>query len=374
MASQPNNHLLDEPRTSWVVFPFMLFTPISFRTVTIRNRIMVSPMCQYSCEDGQATDWHLVHLGSRAVGGAGLVMAEATAVQARGRISARDLGIWDDAHVPGLRRIARFVGEQGAMPGIQLAHAGRKASVMVPWEGDGALTAAQGAWQVVGPSPTRFSSAHPVPEALTVQEITGVTGSFADAARRALAAGFAVVELHFAHGYLVHEFLSPLSNQRTDGYGGSFENRTRLAREIARAVRAVWPESLPLFVRISTTDWTNDGWDVEQSVELARGLKAEGVDLIDCSSGGNVHGAKLPIGPGYQTPNAERVRREAGIPTGAVGLITSAAQADHVLRTGQADMVVLARQFLRDPYWPLHAAAELRADAPWPNQYLRAKT
>jgi 2,4-dienoyl-CoA reductase-like NADH-dependent reductase (Old Yellow Enzyme family) len=321
----------------------MLFSPISFRAVTLRNRIMVSPMCQYSCEDGRATDWHLVHLGSRAVGGAGLVVAEASAVEARGRISARDLGIWEDAQVPGLERITRFIAGQGAAPGIQLAHAGRKASVAVPWEGDRPLTAAEGGWQVVGPSPVPFSAAHPVPEALSVQEIADVTGSFAAAARRAHAAGFTVIELHFAHGYLVHEFLSPISNTRTDAYGGSFENRTRLAREIARAVRAAWPDSLPLFVRLSTTDWTDGGWDAAQSVELARGLKADGVDLIDCSSGGNVHGAKLPIGPGYQTPNAERVRREAGIPTGAVGLITSAAQADHVLRTGQADLVVMAR-------------------------------
>jgi len=351
----------------------MLFTPISFRTVTLRNRIMVSPMCQYSCADGLATDWHLVHLGTRAVGGAALVMAEATSVEARGRISARDLGIWDDAHVPGLQRITRFVAGQGAAAGVQLAHAGRKASVRVPWEGDRPLTPAEGAWQVVGPSPLPFSPAHPVPAALSAADITGVIGSFVDAAGRALAAGFTVVELHFAHGYLVHEFLSPLSNQRTDQYGGSFENRTRLAREIARAVRSAWPDALPLFVRLSTTDWTDGGWDADQTVELARGLKADGVDLIDCSSGGNVHGARLPIGPGYQTPNAEKVRREAGIATGAVGLITSAAQADHVIRTGQADLVVMARQLLRDPYWPLHAAAELRAEAPWPNQYLRAK-
>jgi 2,4-dienoyl-CoA reductase-like NADH-dependent reductase (Old Yellow Enzyme family) len=352
----------------------MLFSTISFRAVTLRNRIMVSPMCQYSCEDGRATDWHLVHLGSRAVGGAGLVVAEASAVEARGRISAGDLGIWEDAQVPGLERITRFIAGQGAAPGIQLAHAGRKASVAVPWEGDRPLTAAEGGWQVVGPSPVPFSAAHPVPEALSVQGIADVTGSFAAAARRAHAAGFTVIELHFAHGYLVHEFLSPISNQRTDEYGGSFENRTRLAREIARAVRAVWPDTLPLFARLSTTDWTDGGWDAAQSVELARGLKADGVDLIDCSSGGNVHGAKPPIGPGYQTPNAERVRREAGIPTGAVGLITSAAQADHVLRTGQADIVVMARQLLRDPYWPLRAAAELRAEGPWPNQYLRART
>ena len=351
----------------------MLFTPLSFRTVTLRNRIMVSPMCQYSCADGLATDWHLVHLGARAVGGAGLVMAEASAVQACGRISAQDLGIWDDAHVPGLRRITEFVGGQGAVPGIQLAHAGRKASVMVPWEGDRPLTAAEGAWPVVGPSPVPFSPAFPVPEALTEAGIVEVIDSFAAAARRALAAGFSVVELHFAHGYLVHEFLSPLSNMRGDQYGGSFENRTRLARQIARAVRAAWPDGLPLFARISTTDWTEGGWDVEQSVELARGLKADGIDLIDCSSAGNVHGAKLPLGPGYQTPNAEKIRREAGIPTAAVGLITSATQADHILRTGQADLVVMARQLLRDPYWPLRAAAELRAEAAWPNQYLRAR-
>ncbi len=351
----------------------MLFTPVSFRSVTLRNRIMVSPMCQYSCENGYATDWHLVHLGARAVGGAGCVMAEASAVQARGRISAQDLGIWDDAHVAGLRRIAGFVGGQGAVPGIQLAHAGRKASVMVPWEGDRPLTATEGAWQVVGPSPVPFSPAFPVPEALTEEGIVEVIDSFAAAARRALAAGFSVVELHFAHGYLVHEFLSPLSNMRSDQYGGSFENRTRLAREIARAVRAAWPDGLPLFARISTTDWTEGGWDVEQSVELARALKADGVDLIDCSSAGNVHGAKLPLGPGYQTPNAEKIRREAGIPTAAVGLITSAAQADHILRTGQADLVAMARQLLRDPFWPLRAAAELRAEAPWPNQYLRAR-
>ena len=352
----------------------MLFTPLTFRTVTLRNRIMVSPMCQYSCVDGLATDWHLVHLGARAVGGAGLVTTEASAVQAGGRISARDLGIWDDAHVPGLKRITELIHAQGAVPGIQLAHAGRKASVMVPWEGDRPLTAAEGAWQVVGPSPAPFAAASPVPEVLTEEGIAGVVASFAAAARRALSAGFSVVELHFAHGYLVHQFLSPLSNMRRDRYGGSFENRTRLAREIAGAVRAAWPDRLPLFARMSTTDWTDGGWNVEQSVELARGLKADGIDLIDCSSGGNVHGAKLPLGPGYQTPNAEKIRREAGIPTAAVGLITSAPQADHILRTGQADLIVMARQLLRDPYWPLRAAAELRADAPWPNQYLRAKS
>jgi 2,4-dienoyl-CoA reductase-like NADH-dependent reductase (Old Yellow Enzyme family) len=352
----------------------MLFTPLALRSLTLRNRIMVSPMCQYSCTDGFATDWHLVHLGSRAVGGAGLVMAEAAAVEARGRISAADLGIWDDAHVPGLQRITRFISDQGAAPGIQLAHAGRKASVTVPWAGERPLTAEEGAWQAVGPSPLPFSSAFPVPQALSLTAIEEITAAFVSAARRALAAGFTVVELHFAHGYLVHEFLSPLSNQRTDKYGGSLENRVRFARDVARAVRAAWPDRLPLLARLSTTDWTEGGWNVEQSVELARGLKADGVDLLDCSSGGNVHGAKLPIGPGYQVRNSEKIRREAGIPTGAVGLITSAAQADQVLRTEQADVVALGRQLLRDPLWPLHAAAELRVDMAWPNQYLRAKT
>jgi 2,4-dienoyl-CoA reductase-like NADH-dependent reductase (Old Yellow Enzyme family) len=352
----------------------MLFTPLTLRGVTLRNRIMVSPMCQYSCEDGFATDWHLVHLGSRAVGGAGVVTAEATAVQAHGRISPRDLGIWKDEQVDGLQRIARFLSANGAVPAIQLAHAGRKASVDVPWAGGGPLGEAAGGWQVVAPSPLPFAAGSPLPRALTAEDIADVVAGFALAARRARAAGFDIVELHFAHGYLVHEFLSPLSNRRGDQWGGSFENRCRLARDIARAVRAAWPERLPLFARISVTDWSEGGWDVEQSVELARALKADGVDLVDCSSGGNVHGAKTETGPGYLTPYAERIRREAAIPTGTVGFITSAQQADHVLRNGQADLVVLARQLLRDPYWPLHAAAELRTDVPWPSQYLRAKT
>ncbi len=351
----------------------MLFTPATFRSVTLRNRIMVSPMCQYSCQDGQATDWHFVHLGARAVGGAGLVMAEATAVDPRGRISPGDLGIWSDGHVAGLQRITRFIAAQGATPGIQLAHAGRKASVAPPWEGGKSVPASEGGWQVVGPSPMAFSPDSPVPEQLSLKDIAGVVGSFAAAAGRAHAAGFTVAELHFAHGYLVHQFLSPLSNTRADAYGGTFENRTRIAREIARAVRAVWPDWLPLFARLSTTDWTEAGWDVEQSIELARGLKSDGVDLIDCSSGGNVAGAKLPLGPGYQTRNAEMIRREVDIPTAAVGLITSAPQADHILRTGQADIVVLGRAVLRDPYWPLHAATELRVETQWPKQYLRAK-
>ena len=330
-------------------------------------------MCQYSCDDGFAADWHLVHLGSRAVGGAGLVMAEATAVEARGRISPHDLGIWKDEHIEALARVARFVSLQGAVPGIQIAHAGRKASVAVPLEGGQSVGESKGGWKVFGPSPIAFAEGSPAPEALTEAGIAEVIASFAAAARRALSAGFEVLELHFAHGYLVHQFLSPLSNQRRDGYGGSFKNRTRIAREIAQAARAVWPDRLPLLARISSSDWAEGGWDIDQSVELARGLKSEGVDLIDCSSGGNVHGATLSTGPGYLTPYAERIRREAGIPTGTVGYITSAQQADHIIRNGQADLVIVGRQVLRDPYWPLHAAAELHAEIDWPRQYLRVK-
>jgi len=351
----------------------MLFTPMTLRGITLRNRIMVSPMCQYSCEDGFATDWHLVHLGSRAVGGAGLVTAEATAVEARGRISPHDLGIWKDEHVAGLQRISRFIAANGAVPAIQIAHAGRKASVDVPWAGGGPLRDAAGGWTVVAPSPLPFAQGSPLPRALTAGDIAAIVGSFAAAALRARAAGFEVLELHFAHGYLVHEFLSPLSNGRTDAWGGSFDNRTRLARDIARAVRAAWPDGLPLFARISASDWTPGGWDIEQSVQLARCLKSDGVDLIDCSSGGNVHGATFASGPGYLTPYAETIRREAEVATATVGFITSAQQADHILRNGQADLVVLGRQLLRDPYWPLHAAAELRTEVPWPPQYMRAK-
>ena len=330
-------------------------------------------MCQYSCKDGFATDWHLVHLGSRAVGGAALVFTEATAVTPVGRISARDLGIWKDEQVPPLERVARFVASQGAVPGMQIAHAGRKASVATPWEGGAPVAEASGGWKPVGPSPLPFAQDHAVPEELSRQGISQVVEAFAAAARRALAAGFQVLEIHSAHGYLLHEFLSPLSNRRTDEYGGSLENRTRLAREVAAAVRKEWPERLPLFVRVSATDWIEGGWDIEQSIELAREIKEEGVDLIDCSSGGNVAKADIPFGPGYQTGFAERIRREAGISTGAVGMITSAQQADHVLRTGQSDLVIMARQLLRDPYWPLRAAFELKAVVPWPDQYIRAR-
>jgi 2,4-dienoyl-CoA reductase-like NADH-dependent reductase (Old Yellow Enzyme family) len=351
----------------------MLFTPLALRGMSARNRIAVSPMCQYSCVDGMAAEWHLVHLGSRAVGGAGIVIAEATAVEPRGRITPHDAGIWTEGQASALGRAARFVTAQGALAGIQLAHAGRKASTAAPWDGGSPLSADKGGWQVVGPSAVPFASGHPEPRPLDEAGVAGIVRAFREAAGRALAAEFQVVELHFAHGYLVHQFLSPLSNRRTDSFGGSLANRMRLALRITAAVREVWPERLPLIARLSCTDWAEGGWDLEQSVELARALKAGGVDLIDCSSGGGVAGASIPLGPGYQAGFAERIRREAGVMTGTVGLITSAAQADHALRSGQADLVMLGRQLLRDPYWPLHAAAELRAEAAWPRQYLRAK-
>lgn len=350
-----------------------LFDELKIRAVTLRNRIAVSPMCQYSCVDGVANDWHFVHLGSRAVGGAALVFTEATAVTADGRISPQDLGIWTDAQAEALAPIVAFVRAQGAAAGVQLAHAGRKASVRRPWDPPGVVPESEGGWaRVEAPSAIPFSSDMLVPHAMTEAEIVAVKDKFVAAARRALAAEFQVIELHAAHGYLFHEFLSPLSNTRTDRYGGSFENRTRIVRETAAAVRAVWPETHPLFVRVSATDWTEGGWDLPQSVELARALKTCGVDLIDASSGGNVATAKIPLRPGYQVPFAEAIRRDAGIATGAVGLITGAAQADEVIRSGQADMVLLAREMLRDPYWPMRAAAELGQVMAWPAQYLRA--
>jgi 2,4-dienoyl-CoA reductase-like NADH-dependent reductase (Old Yellow Enzyme family) len=329
-------------------------------------------MCQYSSAEGMATGWHFVHLGSRAVGGAGLVFTEAAAVLPEGRISPQDLGIWSDHHIEPLSRIAGFIHEQGAIAGVQLAHAGRKASTYRPWEGLGAVPESDGGWPVVAPSAMAFAEGYAPPEGLTQDGIRSIVTAFAEAVRRACQAGFKIVEIHAAHGYLLHEFLSPLSNRRQDGYGGSFENRTRLLREIVAAVRAVWPERCPLFVRISTTDWVEGGWDLNQSVELARQLGPLGVDLIDCSSGGNLPQVKIPVGPGYQTAFAERIRREAGVATGAVGLITSPAQADHIIRSGQADMVLLARELLRDPYWPLRAARELGHQVPWPVQYVRA--
>ncbi|MGP8244217.1 MAG: NADH:flavin oxidoreductase/NADH oxidase [Bryobacteraceae bacterium] len=350
----------------------LLFEPLPLRAVTLRNRIAVSPMCQYSSVDGFANDWHLVHLGSRAAGGAGLVLMEATAVEARGRITPFDVGIWSDAHVDFLARIARFLQSQGAVAGIQLAHAGRKASTARPWDGGKPLAESAGGWQPVAPSAVPFLDADPAPHELSVAEIHGIVEAFAAAARRAMAAGFQLVEVHAAHGYLVHQFLSPLSNRRQDQYGGSLENRMRFALEVVEAVHAVWPENLPLFVRISSTDWVPGGWDIAASVELARRLKPLGVDLVDCSSGGLSPAQQLQLGPGYQVPFAERIRREAGIPTGAVGLITTAQQAEQILRGEKADLILLAREFLRDPYFPLHAARELGAELPPPVQYFRA--
>jgi 2,4-dienoyl-CoA reductase-like NADH-dependent reductase (Old Yellow Enzyme family) len=350
-----------------------LFDPLAIRGVTLANRIVVSPMCQYSCENGFATDWHLVHLGSRAAGGAGLVFAEATAVEARGRISPYDQGIWSDAHIEPLARITRFIHSQGSIAGIQLAHAGRKGSVGRPWEGGGKLEENQGGWRdVVAPSAVSFAVNYAMPVALTTDGIATVVQAFGEAARRAHEAGYRVIEVHSAHGYLLHEFLSPLSNQRSDRYGGSFENRTRIVRETMQAIRRQWPERYPLFIRISATDWVEGGWDIAQSIELARMLKPLGVDLVDCSSGGNVADVKIPIGPGYQTQFAEQVRHGAGILTGAVGMITSPEQAEQILRSGQADLILMARQLLRDPYWPLHAASALELATSWPPQYLRA--
>ncbi|MDQ2932389.1 MAG: NADH:flavin oxidoreductase/NADH oxidase [Gemmatimonadota bacterium] len=351
-----------------------LFSPLTIRGITLRNRIAVSPMCEYSSVDGFANDWHLVHLGSRAVGGAALVITEATAVVPDGRISPDDLGIWKNEHLAMLSRIAAFVTEQGAVPGIQLAHAGRKASMASPWKGGKLVSPADGGWSpIYAPSAIAFGDGYATPAALDLSRIQDIVQAFAAAATRALAAGFQLIELHGAHGYLINEFLDPLSNTRTDDYGGSFENRTRFLREIVAAVRAVWPGHLPLFVRISATDWVEGGWSIEDSVALARVLHPLGVDLIDCSSGGNVAKVRIPVGPGYQVPLAERVKKDAGIPTGAVGLITDAKQADAIIREGKADIVLLAREELRDPYFPLRAAKELGVDVPWPKQYERAK-
>lgn len=330
-------------------------------------------MCEYSSVDGFAGDWHLVHLGSRAVGGAALVMTEAAAVEPRGRISPDDLGIYDDRHIEKLSEITAFIKAHGAVPAIQLAHAGRKASTASPWKGGGYLTPAEGGWRpIVAPSPIPFREDDPVPAELSAEEIGGIVGAFRSAAQRALKAGFNIVEIHAAHGYLIHEFYSPLSNKRTDRYGGSFENRIRLLLEIADAVRSVWPETLPLFVRISASDWTPGGWSIDDSVLLARELRTRGVDLIDCSSGGNVV-ARIPLEPGYQVPFAAAVRERADIATAAVGLITQPRQAEAIIAGGEGDMVFLARELLRDPYWPLHAALELGDDIEWPKQYLRAK-
>ncbi len=350
-----------------------LFAPLEIGGLTLPNRIGVSPMCQYSSPDGFATDWHLVHLGSRASGGAGLVFTEAAAVVPEGRISPGDLGLWKDDHIAALRRIVDFTHTQGALIGIQLAHAGRKASMQVPWESERLMEPHEGGWtNVMAPSAIAFSHDYARPQALDRDGIAAVQAAFVAATRRAAEAGFDIIELHAAHGYLMHEFLSPLANVRTDEYGGSFENRIRLLVETVDAVRAIWKK--PLFVRISATDWVDSepSWDADQSVALAKVLKAHGVDLIDVSSGGMVPHAKIPAGTGFQVPFADRIRQEAQIPTATVGFITDPAQADQIIRNGQADLVLLAREFLRDPYWPVHAAEKLRKTAAWPKQYLRA--
>lgn len=351
-----------------------LFSPLKLRSVEFRNRIFVSPMCQYSSNDGMPTDWHLVHLGSRAVGGAALVMVEATAVSPEGRISPWDSGIWSNDHAQAFKRITAFIKAQSALPGIQLAHAGRKASADVPWRGGASLSLDKMGWQPLAPSPLPFDEDSPMPREMSAADIAGVVAQFARGARHALEAGFEVVEIHMAHGYLLHEFLSPLANRRADRFGGSLEGRTRLPLEVAQAVRQVWPGHLPLFVRISSTDWVEGGWDLAQSIELSRRLKEIGVDLIDCSSAGMVPHARIPAGPGFQVPFAAAIRREADMPTAAVGFITNPVQAEQIVALGEADAVLLAREMLRDPYWPLHAAKALNVDVPWPPQYLRAKS
>jgi 2,4-dienoyl-CoA reductase-like NADH-dependent reductase (Old Yellow Enzyme family) len=350
-----------------------LFDPITIKGITLRNRIGVSPMCMYSYSDGFSNDWQVIHLGARAAGGAGLVIAEATAVEARGRITPHDLGIWSDNHIEALARMTRVVRENGAVAGIQIAHAGRKASTQRPWDGGKLIPSDEPfGWQVVGPSPIAYNEGYGLPHELNPSEIQSVQESFKAAARRALAAGFEWLELHAAHGYLIHSFYSPISNQRADNYGGSFENRIRFMLETVRAVRSVWPEHLPLTARISGTDWVEGGWTVDESIELARRLKVEGLDLIDCSSGGGAAQAKIPVGAGYQVPISEAVRQGANIATAAVGMITSPAQADEIIRNGRADIVLLGREMLRDPYWALHAAQTLKQPAPIPEQYLRA--
>ena len=351
-----------------------LFEPFPIRGLTLANRLVVSPMCQYSSDDGFANDWHLVHLGSRAVGRPAIVFTEATAVLPEGRISPQDLGIWKDEHVVMLSRIVNFIESQGSIAGMQLAHAGFKASTYSPWIGGGPVEESDGGWRPIhSASAVAFKEGWIVPEELDRNGIERVIEAFVEATKRALAAGFKIIELHAAHGYLIHEFLSPLTNKRTDAYGGSFDNRTRFARELVEAVRKVWPENLPLFMRISATDWIEGGWTPEESVELAKMVHALGVDLIDCSTGGISPNAKIPMGPGYQVPFSAKVKREARIPTGTVGLINEAKQAEEVLQSGDADLILMARQFLRDPYVPLHAAKELGGEIEWPLQYVRAK-
>jgi 2,4-dienoyl-CoA reductase-like NADH-dependent reductase (Old Yellow Enzyme family) len=349
-----------------------LFSPLTIKNITLKNRIVMSPMCQYSATDGFTNNWHMVHLGSRAAGGTGLIITEATAVSPEGRISPGDLGLWKDEHLEGLTRIVSFIHLQGSVAGIQLAHAGRKGSCAVPWEGGKQLDENHGGWQTVAPSPIPFLSGDREPATMDKKEISKVVSDFKLAAERALTAGFDVVEIHSAHGYLLNEFLSPLSNHRTDSYGGTFENRILLLQEVIEAVKMVWPPDNPLFVRISATDWTEGGWTLEDSIKLAQILKDMGVDLIDCSSGGNVYNARIPVSPGYQVPFSEALRK-TGILTGTVGFITEAIQAETILKEDKADLVFLARELLRNPYFPLLAARELGADITWPLQYLRSK-
>jgi 2,4-dienoyl-CoA reductase-like NADH-dependent reductase (Old Yellow Enzyme family) len=349
-----------------------LFSSFSIKDINLKNRIVMSPMCQYSATDGLTNDWHMVHLGCRAAGGAGLIMTEATSVSPEGRITPGDIGLWNNKHVDGLSRIVSFIHSQSAIAGIQLAHAGRKASCAVPWEGGNQLDKEQGGWQTVAPSNISFTTGERAPEPLNSEGIQKIISDFKAAAERARVAGFNVIEIHSAHGYLLHEFLSPISNRRTDEYGGSFENRTRLLRKVIDAVKSVWPSGSPLFVRISATDWTEGGWTIDESVKLAYILKDMGVDLLDCSSGGNVYNAKIPVSPGYQVPFSEAVRK-TGIFTGAVGFITTARQAESILQEEKADLVLLGRELLRNPYFPLLAAHELDENVKWPAQYLRAK-
>jgi len=349
-----------------------LFRPLTLRGLTLPNRIAVSPMCQYQARDGVPSDWHLVHLGGLAQGGAGLVLTEAAAVLPEGRISPEDLGLWNLAQAEAMAPIVHFIKGQGAVPGIQLAHAGRKAATFAPWRGRGPVPASDGGWTPVGPSALPFDTDWAIPSALDEPGIVAVIDAFMDAARRAVAAGFQVIEVHAAHGYLLHQFLSPLSNHREDAYGGSFANRTRLVREVVGALRSILPEELPLLVRLSATDWVEGGWNLDESVALAQELKALGVDLVDCSSGGLAPQQNIVLGPGYQVPFAARIRAEAGLATGAVGLITEAAQAEQILAEGSADLVLLARELLRNPRWPLQAAQALGAEVPWPASYARA--
>ena len=350
-----------------------LFSEFKLRTITFKNRIFVSPMCQYSSENGLPNDWHFVHLGTRAVGGAALVMVEASAVSPIGRISPQDSGIWSEQHAEAFKRITTFIKQQNSIPGIQIAHAGRKASTAAPWDGGKEVTPENGGWEPIAPSAERFADDYPLPREMSLADIDQVVSEFEAAAKLSIAAGFEVIEIHMAHGYLMHEFLSPLVNHRNDEYGGSFDCRVRLPLRVAAAVRQAVPENLPVFARISATDWVENGWDLPQSIELARLLKRVGIDLIDCSSGGAIASAKIPLGPGYQVQFADAIRRQAEIPTGAVGLITEPNQAERIVATGSADVVFLARELLRDPYWPLHAARILGVDLEWPKQYARAK-